>query len=201
MNSGNFWQSIKEDWQSVSPAVDVGKLRRQVESKRRRMLVFQIMDTVVGLGLTGMVATVGFPRAMHIGPVESWFLVAFVWIVLLASGWVRFSTWRTEGLDAAGLLRVGLRRAKGGMYFVWFNIVVLPLLYALFVPAYWHIWSTGDAAQRHRVIVGICLNIAFYLLIVGWAIWYGKRQRRKIRRAKDLLRQLEQESGGVDEHL
>ncbi len=201
MNSGDFWESIKEDWQSVSPTVDVARLRRQVERKRRRMLAFQLLDTIVALVFTGMVATVGFPAVLHIGPVESWLLVAFVWVVLLASGWLRFSTWNTEGLDAAGLLRVSVRRARGGMYFVWFNIVAVPVLYALLVPGYWHIWSTGDEAKQHRVLAGISFDIAFYLLIVGWSIWYGRRQRRKIRRARAMLRQLEQENGGIDEHL
>ncbi len=201
MNSGDFWQSIKEDWHSVSPTVDVPKLRRQVERKRRRMLAFQILDTVVTLVFTGMVATVGLPAAMRIGHVESWLLVVAAWIVLLASGWMRFSTWKTDGLDAVGLLRVDLRRARGGMYFVWFNIVAVPVAYTLFVPAYWHIWSTGNETQQHHLLLGICFNIAFYLVIVGWAIWYGRRQRRKIRRAKYLLRQLEQENESPDEHL
>lgn len=196
MNSGDFWQNIKEDWQSVSPTVDVARLRRQVDRKRRRMLAFQLLDMVAALILTGFVTLVGFPPAMHIGPVVPWLLLAFLWMAVIVSGWLRFSTWKTGDLDAAGLLRLGLRRAKGGMHFVWFNIFGLPVIFALYAPSFWQMWSTGNEAQKHHVLAGICANAVFYLLVIGWGVWYGRRQRRKIRRARYLLRQLEQENGG-----
>ncbi|HYW76776.1 MAG TPA: hypothetical protein VFA48_09145 [Gammaproteobacteria bacterium] len=196
MNSRDFWQSLKEDWQSVSPKVDLVALRRQLERKRRRMLVFMTFDVVTALIATGLLLGIGIPPALSFGPAMPWLMVTIMWAAVVIGGWLRLSTWKTDDMDAAGLLRLGLRRARAGMAFVWLNIFGMPIIYAIFAPGFWHLWHTGDKMQRDHVLVSISVNAAFYLVVIAWGVWYGRRQRRKMRRAHDLLQQLEQNEGG-----
>lgn len=116
MNSGDFWQNIKEDWQSGSARVDVAALRRQVERKRRRMLVFMLMDVITAVAVTGLFLGVGVPSRISFGPAMPWLVVAVMWIAVIVGGWLRLSTWRADYLDTTGLAprprRVGLHLAQ-----------------------------------------------------------------------------------------
>ena len=197
MNSGDFWQNLKEDWQSVSPQFDVVRLRRQVDRKRRRMLFFLLMDVITAAAVTGLFLGVGVPPAISFGPAMPWLVVAVMWIAVIVGGWLRLSTWQADALDVAGLLRLGVRRARAGRLFVWLTLVGLLAVYGVFAPGCWGMWRTGAAGERHAVLLSVFGNAVFYCLTMAWGFWYGRRQRRKMRRAQALLQQLEQGEGGV----
>lgn len=60
--------------------------------------------------------------------------------------------------------------------------------------------ATESAGARHpgrtrrTLVVAAAVNAAFLALVVAWAVWYGCRQRRKLKQARALLEQLENET-------
>jgi hypothetical protein len=197
MSDTDFWRRLQEDWQSASPAVDLGALRRQVHRKRRRMQVLQVLDVLLGLVATGfmvrMVLTVHKPHTQ----ILFWGLLVIVWVAIAVGAWLRYTTWNPRSTDAASLLQLTIRRARAGFHFIWLNVGGLIVVYAVAVPFFWHLYRDGTPAQRGTVLGNLAFNAGFFAITVGWAVWYGRRQHRKIRRAQGLLRQLEQENGDV----
>lgn len=196
MSDSDFWQRLQEDWQAASPPVDLAVLRRQVHRKRRRMQALQLLDVVAGLAATGFLVVA--MRSVHEPHLHLLFvlLLVVVWGSIAVGAWLRRSTWKPQGTDAESLLRLSIRRARAGIGFVWLNVVGMPVVYAIVLPFFWHIFSTGSPAQRRNLWGGVAVNAGFYALVIVWAVWYGRRQRRKLKQARALLEQLENETGG-----
>ena len=197
MNSGDFWQNLKEDWHSASPEIDVPALRRQVDRKRRRMLALTVLDFVLAPIMTAVLAWMWDAGRFGAGSVAPSLLMAIIWISALGPAWLRFSTLRTREKGAAGMLRLTIRRARAGLHFIWLSLVLLLAVYAVATPMFRNMWASGMPARHGAVLGSIVSNGFFFLCVVIWGIWYGRRQRRKIRRAEAMLLQLEQENGGV----
>lgn len=197
MSDTDFWKRLQEDWQSASSAVDLTGLRRQVQRKRRRMQVLQILDVLLGLAATGfmivMLLTVHKPHMQ----ILFWALLVILWVALAVGAVLRYTTWKPRSTDAASLLQLTIRRARAGFHFIWLNVGGLFVVYAVAAPFFWHFYSDGTPAQRRGVVANMAFNAGFLVVTVAWAVWYGRRQRGKIRRAESLLRQLEQENGDV----
>ncbi len=195
MSDTDFWRRLQEDWRSAAPAVNLAALQRQVQRKRRRMLVLQILDILLGLVATGvmvtMVLTVHKPHAQ----IMFWSLLVVLWGAIATGAWLRYSTRKPQGMDAESLLHLTVRRARAGIHFIWLNVVGLLVVYAIALPFFWHLFTDGDAAQHRAALGNAAFNAGFFVITLGWAVWYGRRQRRKIRRAQAMLRQLEQDNG------
>ena len=196
MNHEDFWHRLQEDWHSVSPAVDLAGLRRQVQRKRRRMQVLQTLDVLLGLVATAVMIKLMLSDHKPHTQLLFWGLLVLIWVAIGAGAWLRYSTWKPRSTDAASLLQLTIRRARAGFRFIWLNVAGLLVLYGIAVPFFWHLYSNGTPAQRKVVLSNLGLNFAIFVITVVWAIWYGRRQRQKIRRAQAMLRQLEQEDGG-----
>lgn len=201
MNPEDFWRTLQEDWQSASPEVDLTGLKREVRRKRRQMQGLQTLEVLLALVATGfmirMLLTVHKPHAHLL----FWALLVIVWASLAAGAWWRFTTRKPQGMDAESLLKLIIRRARAGFRFIWLNVAGLLVIYAVALPFFWQWFSNGDAIQRRAVVVNLVLNAGVLVITVAWGLWYGRRQRRKIRRAQAMLRQLEQDNGDIDEHL
>ncbi|MGH8127138.1 MAG: hypothetical protein ACRETC_02065 [Gammaproteobacteria bacterium] len=195
MSDNAVWERLQEDWQSVSPTVDPLALIQQVQRKRRRMQLFQAFDVAAGLVATGLLIwkllTVHLPH-IH---VLFWIVLTVIWVSVATGAWMRRSTWKPQGMDIESLLDLTVRRARAGLRFVWFNLLGLLVIYAIAFPFFWHLFSNGTPVQRAGLIGSVVSNAISCLLIIAWAVWYGRRQRRKLRQALALLEQLEKDAG------
>lgn len=194
MSEIDFWQRLQEDWQSAPSAVDLSALRRQVHRKRRRMQLLQALDVVLGLVATGvMIKQLYFLHVPHVR-LLFWILVFFVWASVALGVWLRRSTWKPRGTDARSLLQLTIRRARAGLRFVWANLAGLLLLYAVAAPFFVPAFLDGTLRRRYALAGVVYAQVAVFALGVAWALWYGRRQKHKLRQAKALLEQLDMDA-------
>jgi hypothetical protein len=189
------WESLQNAWQSAAVStIDVPALRRQAQRKRRRMFALEALEVLLTVAMTVYLLLVGLPAPLHTGSLLPWLLVAAIWAELLVKTWLRLASWNVKNLGAAGLLELHIRRAWAGIAFAWASIIALLIVYALWMPTFWRLWLSSDPTMHGVVIPNIIANGIFFALVVAWAIWCGLRQRRQLRRTRELLEQLENEA-------
>ncbi|MGH8225503.1 MAG: hypothetical protein ACRER1_05060 [Gammaproteobacteria bacterium] len=194
MSDKAIWEKLQEDWQSMSPTVDPVALRRQIHRKRRRMQMLQALDVVLGLVATGVLVKQVLPMPLPHMRALFWILLVVVWVSVAAGAWLRRSTWKPQGMEIESLLDLTVRRARAGLRFVWFNLLGLLTVDAIWLGFFGHLFSGGTPLQR-AAFLGAVVSIAIvYALAIVWAVWYGRRQRRKLRQAQALLEQLGQDA-------
>ena len=194
MSDSDFWQRLQQDWQSDSPPIDLAILERQVQDKRRRMIAMQIVDVLVAVAAIG--SLINAFQSTQQPRLHLLFEILFA-AVLAATAvglWLRWPDWKPQSMGTEDLLHLSMRRARTGLRFVWFNLVGLAVLDIVGAIFLWHL--PEDTLSPDVAAIQIAFNGSFFILVVVWAIWYGRRQHSKLRHAQRLLDQLENESGG-----
>jgi len=195
MKSRDSWENLMRDWQAGSPSFDIAALRKRADRKRRRMLIFTALDFIAAPIFTVLLVWVGVHSRFGDGSPAPWLLIALVWVATLVPAWLRFSTLNADTMGAVGMLRLTIKRARTGMHFVWIVPLLLFFAYAIMTPMFSQMWTQGDAAQQRAVVRSMVANSVVCGAVIIWAIWYGRRQWRKLRQAQALLKQWEQDIG------
>ncbi|HEX7340844.1 MAG TPA: hypothetical protein VF269_01070 [Rhodanobacteraceae bacterium] len=192
MSHDALWEQLQNDWQATTPAVDVRALATKARRKRHRMISFQALEVVLACAFTGLCLYIPSPLGPgRIAAATTWGLLGAAWLEVIAKLWLRLGTWKAENTDTRALLQLARKRARAGLRFVWITLGIVALMYAAIAPWAWRGWAHGTHHQ-HLVLLGMLIEQVFFLaVILGWAVWYAIRQKRKWRRAQALLDQLD----------
>lgn len=170
MNSENHREAgdvMKTLWTMEEPPerTSVEDLRREVERRRRRMLMTVAGELVLTLGLIAV--SMGL-LADGSGSPQRLTSVGLLWVTwLVAAGfatWNRWGVWRPSGETALGYLALSEERARRRRRVADFvlGLVFLQLvMFSFFGAMEW-------------------VGLALVALYVGWAVWYRRRAGREL---------------------
>ncbi|HEX7341319.1 MAG TPA: hypothetical protein VF269_03485 [Rhodanobacteraceae bacterium] len=190
MSHDALWEQLQNDWQTTTPAVDVHALAAKAKRKQYRMIVFQALDLV-----SACAATIVFPRISFgpgwIGTFPLALFLPLMWLGVIAGAWTRRGTWRSKDTDPRTLLQLACKRARAGLLYIWLNLGIAVLLYVALIPWIWRGQKLATPLAQSEVKGVLIVFAATFAGLLGWAIWYAIRQKRKWRHAKALLDQLD----------
>jgi hypothetical protein len=189
------WDEWKDAWRDTSP-VDVERLRRHVDGKRRRMRGFVIAEVLVSLIVLAHLAW----RYVSLDGGSLWRglilcgtgLVISSQVLMLA---LRRGTWRGNSAAPADLLRLTIRRAETGVRLIVAQWIGFGIVVAVF--AAWTVWvrlSLDAAAQSrlaHAMEISALAQVPLVLAFGAWTAWYLPRLRRRRALAQRLLTDLD----------
>lgn len=193
MNPQDDWGRWADDWQQQA-AVDVDRLRRRVQRKRRQMRVMVGVEVAIALFAVGQIVRL----LLMPGVTERWKVWAALAFLLVAgmtylSLRARRGTWRAATEGVPDLLRMTAKRARAGIRLAWMNILSVPVLVAITLPiaAPWLAPSRWrhDPALQHLLLLQLGINgVLIGALVVFFAV-YIRRQHRRLREVEALLRE------------
>jgi hypothetical protein len=186
------WGRWGEVWRR-QPELDLCRLRRRTHRKLWRMrilLVLELLLTAISIAQLAR-AFRGFDLYWR-----AWSVVSLVLVLLLQALFLhaRRGTWRASGTQAADLLELTMRRARAGIRLARLNAggtMLLAVFTLVLAATQWDAtrWQV-DAGWRRVVFVQLAVNAPIVAMVLAGCAWYARRQRRRIRRAKQLLRSL-----------
>jgi len=191
------WDDWKAAWRETPP-VDVARLRRHVDGKRKRMLCFVGLECLVSLlvlvHLGWRYATVNDGSLLGLIACGA-FLVVATQLLMLA---LRRGAWRSKSTAPADLLRLTIRRCDIGRRLIlaqWICsavcLVAFGAWFALEYPAL--LESMGRDRLDFAIKVNIAAQIPVTLALAAWTAWYLPRLRRRREMAQRLLAELDGE--------
>jgi len=191
------WNEWKDAWHDTPP-VDIERLRRHIDDKRRRMCWFAIAEVLVSLLVLAHLAwrydavAEGSPwRALILCGIG---LVVASQILMLA---LRRGTWRSTDTAPADLLRLTIRRAENGVRLIVAQWISFGVVVAVF--AAWYAWvrlSLDAAAQSrlaHAMEISALAQVPLAIAFGAWTAWYVPRLRRRREDARRLLADLDRD--------
>jgi hypothetical protein len=188
------WESLQTAWQSApATTIDVPALRNQSQRKRSRMLRYGVLEILLALAFTVLIAVAGLPANLHAGPLLPWLFLAAAWIEVLLKTWLRLASWNVKNLGTAGLLELHVRRARAGIAYAWTSIIAVLVGIGLWAPILWHQWLSPDPAMHDAVVPTVVGIGIIFALLIAWPTQCALGQRRKLHHARALLRQLADE--------
>lgn len=195
MNVQDNWTRWSEDWQQ-QPSVDIDRLRQRVSRKLWRMRLtatLELLVTAVAVWQTWWLIT-------HAGIGFRWKLWgAFAMLLVLVGQCLvlqaRRGTWRAPGSDAGDVLQLTVRRAIAGIRLARLNAWSLVLILAVtlvvaapdLMPAHWQ----HDAKLKSLILLQCAVNLPIVVIGFVGCAWYIRRQRRRLREVRALLREHE----------
>lgn len=198
MNAPQDWTRWAEQWQQ-EPAIDVVRLRRRVQRKRWRMGVVVALEALVSLAVFVFVLQAVLQPGLSLrGRVAALATLVFIVVLQVLYLHIRRGTWNLAGDSAAEMLRLTARRARAGIRLAWLQIwsQLLQLAGALVVAAPWLTPQRLHDDPQLRVILLVQCVVALPLiaLLIGFCVWYIRRQRRRLQRVQSLLHESGQEA-------
>lgn len=192
MNVQNEWDRWAETWQQ-QPPVDMEQLRRRARRKLWRMRLIVALELLVTVVAVGQVARL----ILHPGVEWQWkfwggMTMVFLLVVQGLLLHVRRGAWRATGEEAGDILRLTAKRAAAGIRLAklnaWSALLWLAVTLAVaapeLVPAHWE----HDPHLRTLVLLQCAVNLPIIAVGVGLCVWYIRRQRRRLREVRELLR-------------
>jgi hypothetical protein len=197
MNAPQEWTRWAEQWQQ-QPVVDVSWLRRRVQRKRWRMGVVVALELMVSLAVFALVAPAVFePGLLLRSRVAAGLTLVFLVVLQCLYLHMRRGTWSLAGDDVAEMLRLSAHRALAGIRLAWLQIwsQLLQLVGALVLAAPWLTIEQlqSDPKLRFILIVQCTVGLPLIAALIGFCVWYIRRQRRWLQRVQYLLREIESE--------
>jgi hypothetical protein len=197
MTAFDPWQNWIVDWQRA-PTPSLQSLRHEAARKRRRMQIIvalELLTSAVGFFVI-VLALLRFRKdaVTCVTLVSAGLLMGGMqWLTL----YVRRTTWRSVADTPAEWLRLAIRRARIALLLIRIQIVGGVVSALLAIPLVVHVWQQDTSPEAHArlihiVVVNIAVNAVILIPALGWAIWYAARQRRKIRDAGIMLRELKE---------
>lgn len=193
MNPQDDWGRWGDDWLQ-QPTVDVERLRRRVQRKRRQMRVMVGIEMALALFAVGQLVRL----LLMPGVTERWKIWAGLAFLLMAATVylalrARRGTWRSATEDIPGLLRLTAERARAGIRLAWMNILSVPVLLAISLPiaAPWLApsrWRHDPVLQRVLLFQLVINGVVIGALLVFF-VAYIRRQRRRLREVETMLRE------------
>ena len=182
------FRALGQTWRA-GPPLDVANLRRRVERKRRFMVWLVMLEISLALVSCGVLvrAALRAPTGMSRASLLS--LLGFLLVFQGLTLYLRRGRWRSPTLRPADLLQLTARRARTGIWLVWVNLAALVPAGVLSLPL---AMGTRDRVDRASlawpglVALGVTL-----LAMAAFSVWYIRRQRRTLRRVRELSDQLE----------
>lgn len=193
MNPQDDWGRWADDWRR-QPTVDVDRLRRRVQRKRRQMRVMVGVEAALALFAVGQIVRLLLMPGVT-GRWKIWAGLAFLLVAAVAylSLRVRRGTWRAATDGVPDLLRMTAERARAGIRLAWMNILSVPVLLAITLPiaAPWLAPSRWrhDPALQHLLLLQLGINGAIIMALLIFFAGYIRRQRRRLREVEVLLRE------------
>lgn len=197
MTSTDPLLSWKETW-SAGAVPDIDALRREAARKRQRMRIFvsfELAATAIA-SLIVLQALFQYHRDVVTAAVLVGALTLVIGTQCLALR-LRRGTWRSVADTLVGWLHLLIRRARISLRLI--VIQAWAILIAI-LSAFWfvvHQWLLDGSAVAHVrlsyiVALNVVANTVVLLPMAIWAVRYAARQRRKIRDAEIILRELKE---------
>ncbi len=176
-------------WQARAEGPDAADLRMRVQRDTRRRKAALIGPVLVTLLIGGgtAVRAVGTRGIEDIAvAIEAWLFIAVTWAIAV---WIDRGTWSPLGNTTTTFLDISIRRCRG-------DISGLRVAVVLYVAQFVAIVALK---QFLSPVLLLALLTAWPVVLIGWvafpifvawAIWYGRRRERELRRLLELRRQL-----------
>ena len=176
-------------WQARAEGPDAADLRDRVERETRRRkaaLIAPVLVTlVIGGGTTALAVATRGTQEIAVA-IEAWLSIAVTWAVAL---WIDRGSWAPLGNTTTAFVDISIQRCRSDIT----GLHVAALLYvAQFVTilALKQFLSPVPVLDLLTAWPVVLIGWVAFPIFLAWAIWYGRRRERELRRLLDLRRQL-----------
>lgn len=180
---------LQKLWQSKQLDMAGDEIITQARKRQKRMFWLMAADILMWFALViwacWMIHQNKYPESFAVGT----FMIIAVSLFVGYVFWVRTITWGMDSLDVRNALKLSIRRCEAGIQMGVVSVVFCLLVcIALFVIMQFYPERFGDKT------FGIAWTLGWSVIVLVGALWYRKRQRKKIAHYQSLLNQLQQDN-------